>query len=56
VSVREYLNGIVETLAPDAGLTSLVGVTGFLYAAVAFVLALVLGSVRLERYEVRGAE
>ena len=56
VSVREYLTGIVQTLAPEAGRTSLVGASGFLYAAVAFVLTLALGSVRLARYEVRGAE
>jgi ABC-2 type transport system permease protein len=56
VSVREYLTGIVQTLAPEAGRTSLVGASGFLYAAVAFVLTLGLGSVRLARYEVRGAE
>jgi len=55
-SVREYLSGIVTTLAPDALPASSVGATGFLYAAVAFVLALAIGSLRLARYEVRGAE
>ena len=55
-SVREYLTGIVQTLAPQAGRESLVGSTGFIYAAIAFVLALAIGSVRLSRYEVRGAE
>jgi len=55
-SVREYLTGIVQTLAPQAGRESLVGSTGFVYAVVAFVLALAIGSVRLSRYEVRGAE
>jgi ABC-2 type transport system permease protein len=55
-SVREYLTGIVQTLAPEAGRESLVGTTGFVYVVVAFVLALAIGSVRLSRYEVRGAE
>jgi hypothetical protein len=54
--VREYLSGIAITLSPDALPESLVGASGFAYAAIAFVLALVLGSVRLARYEVRGAE
>jgi ABC-2 type transport system permease protein len=55
-SVREYLLGIVQTLSPEAVKTSLVGAGGFLYAAVAFGLALVIGSFRLARYEVRGAD
>jgi ABC-2 type transport system permease protein len=55
-SVREYLTGIVQTLTPQAVGESLVGTGGFLYAAVAFVLVLAIGSVRLARYEVRGAE
>ena len=55
-SVREYLNGIAITLAPDAVEASLVGATGFLYAAVAFALAIAIGTIRLSRYEVRGAE
>jgi ABC-2 type transport system permease protein len=55
-SVREYLSGIVTTFAPDALPASSVGAAGFLYAAVAFVLALAIGSLRLARYEVRGAE
>jgi ABC-2 type transport system permease protein len=55
-SVREYLNGIVQTLTPEAVGDSLVGAGGFLYAAVALGLTLALGSVRLARYEVRGAE
>ena len=55
-SVREYLTGIVQALAPEAGRESLVGSTGFVYVVVAFVLALAIGSVRLSRYEVRGAE
>jgi ABC-2 type transport system permease protein len=55
-SVREYLAGIAQTLSPAAVEESLVGMGGFLYAAVAVVLALAIGSVRLSRYEVRGAE
>jgi ABC-2 type transport system permease protein len=55
-SVREYLAGIAQTLSPAAVAESLVGAGGFVYAAVALVLALVVGSVRLSRYEVRGAE
>jgi ABC-2 type transport system permease protein len=55
-SVREYLTGIAVTLAPGAVAESAVGAGGFLYAAVAFGLVLVVGSVRLSRYEVRGAE
>ena len=56
VSVREYLSGIVVTLSPDALGESVVGAGGFLYAAIALALALLLGSMRLARYEVRGAE
>ena len=55
-SVREYLSGIAQTLSPSAVEESLVGAGGFIYAAVALALALVIGSVRLSRYEVRGAE
>jgi ABC-2 type transport system permease protein len=55
-SVREYIGGIASTLAPAGVPDSLVGSGGFLYAAVAFVVAVVLGSVRLARYEVRGAD
>jgi ABC-2 type transport system permease protein len=55
-SVREYLTGIAITLSPEAVEESLVGASGFLYAAIAFALALALGSFRLARYEVRGAD
>jgi ABC-2 type transport system permease protein len=55
-SVREYLGGIAVALAPDALPESAVGTGGFLYAAVAFVIVLAVGSVRLARYEVRGAD
>jgi ABC-2 type transport system permease protein len=55
-SVREYLGGIAGTLDARAVSESAVGATGFIYVAVAFVLALVLGSMRLSRYEVRGTD
>ena len=55
-SVREYLGGIALTLAPRALSESSVGASGFVYAAVAIALILAVGSVRLARYEVRGAE
>jgi ABC-2 type transport system permease protein len=55
-SVREYLGGIAGTLDARAVSESAVGATGFIYVAVAFVLALVLGSMRLARYEVRGTD
>ena len=55
-SVREYIGGIASTLAPSAVTDSLVGSGGFLYAGVALVIALVIGSMRLARYEVRGAD
>lgn len=55
-SVREYIGGIASTLEHSAVTDSLVGSGGFLYAAVAFVIAVVLGSVRLAVYEVRGAD
>lgn len=54
-SVHQYLQGIAQALAPEAR-DSLVGAGGFLYAAVALALALAIGTVRLARYEVRGAE
>jgi ABC-2 type transport system permease protein len=55
-SVREYLTGIALTLSPEAVKESLVGASGFVYAAVALALALAIGSIRLARYEVRGTE
>ena len=56
LSVREYLGGIAGALDSRAVADSAVGAAGFLYAVVALVLAVVFGSVRLARYEVRGAE
>ncbi len=55
-SVREYLGGIAATLHPLAVEESAVGATGFAYVAAAFVAAIVIGSVRLSRYEVRGSD
>jgi len=55
-SVREYIGGIAAALAPDGVPESLIGSSGLLYAAVAFGVAIVIGSVRLATYEVRGTE
>ncbi|HET9521385.1 MAG TPA: ABC transporter permease [Candidatus Limnocylindrales bacterium] len=56
LSVREYIGGIAGALDSRAVADSAVGAAGLLYAVVAFVVAAVLGSARLARYEVRGAE
>ncbi len=56
LSVREYLRGIISTIGPHDTLTSVVGAQGFVLAAVAFVVATVLASFRLARYEIRAAE
>jgi ABC-2 type transport system permease protein len=55
-SVREYVGGIAEALAPGAVADSIIGAGGFLYAAFALVVAVVLGSVRLATYEIRGTD
>jgi ABC-2 type transport system permease protein len=55
-SVREYLRGIVATLAPSGTLQSVVGASGFALAGVAIVVVTILASVRLARYEIRAAE
>jgi hypothetical protein len=55
-SVREYVGGIAEALAPGAVADSIIGAGGFLYAGFALVIAVVLGSVRLATYEVRGTD
>jgi ABC-2 type transport system permease protein len=54
-SVREYIDGIAQTLAPKA-VDSIVGAGGFAYAAIALVLAIGLGSLRLATYEIRGTD
>jgi ABC-2 type transport system permease protein len=55
-SVREYIRGMASTLAPRGALDSVVGGSGFLFAAVAIVIVTALASWRLARYEIRAAE
>jgi ABC-2 type transport system permease protein len=55
-SVREYIGGIAQALAPRAVADSIVGAGGFAYAAIALVLAVGLGSLRLSAYEIRGSD
>lgn len=55
-SVREYVAGIASALEPAASPDSVIGAGGFLYAAVVFLVTVVIGSVRLSTYEVRGAD
>lgn len=54
-SVREYVRGIAELIAP-AAFDSIVGSGAVLYAAVALVAAIAIGAYRLAVYEVRGSE
>jgi ABC-2 type transport system permease protein len=54
-SVREYVRGIASVLSPGV-LESVVGSSGFLYAAIALGVALALGAYRLARFEVRGGD
>jgi ABC-2 type transport system permease protein len=54
-SVREYVRGVIHAIAPDQ-LASVVGASAFLYALVALVAAVVIGSWRLANWEVRGAD
>lgn len=54
-SVREYVRGIASALSPGV-LESVVGSAGFLYAAVALVVALAVAAYRLARFEVRGGD
>jgi ABC-2 type transport system permease protein len=56
LSVHEYVRGIVSAIAPNGTLTSVVGGEGFLLAAVAFVVFTMLASIRLARFEIRGAD
>ncbi len=56
LSVREYIRGIVATLAPAGTLTSVVGSTGFVAAIVALVVIAIVATLRLSIYEVRSAE
>ena len=55
-SVREYLRGIVDAIGPQGTLASVVGAQGFALAAIAFVVITALASIRLARFEIRGAE
>ena len=55
-SVREYIGGIAAALAPAGVPESLIGSSGLLYAAIALLLAITIGSVRLATYEVRGTD
>jgi len=55
-SVREYLRGIVDAIGPQGTLASVVGAQGFVLAAIAFVVITALASIRLARFEIRGAE
>ena len=56
LSVREYVRGIISTLAPPGTLTSVVGAQGFVAALVAVVVITALASYRLAVYEVRASE
>jgi len=55
-SVREYIRGITEVLAPAGAIDSVVGGQGFLLAIVAIVVVAVLASMSLARYEIRAAD
>src|SRR5262249_13708261 len=56
LSVREYVRGIIEMLAPSGALHSLVGSTGLVAAIVALVVIAIVATLRLSVYEVRSAE
>jgi ABC-2 type transport system permease protein len=55
-SVREYMRGITEVLAPAGAIDSVVGAQGFLFAAIATAVVGVFASIRLSSYEIRAAE
>jgi ABC-2 type transport system permease protein len=55
-SVREYIGGIAQAIAPRAVADSIVGAGGLVYAAIALLLAIGLGSLRLSTYEIRGTD
>jgi len=55
-SIREYVGGMAEAIAPGAIPDSIIGAGGFLYAGAAIAIAIALGSVRLSTYEIRGTE
>lgn len=54
-SVREYVRGIAQAVSPSA-IESIVGTGAPLYAAVALVAAMLIASIRLGVYEVRGGD
>jgi ABC-2 type transport system permease protein len=56
LSVREYVRGIVSSLAPSGTLNSVVGSQGFIAAAVALVAITAIATWRLALHEVRSAE
>jgi ABC-2 type transport system permease protein len=55
-SVREYIRGMASVLAPRGAIDSIVGGNGFVYALIVVVIAAVLASWRLARFEIRAAE
>jgi ABC-2 type transport system permease protein len=54
-SIREYVRGIVHAVSP-AVLDSVVGAGAFAYAGIVLVAALVIASLRLAAYQVRGTD
>jgi ABC-2 type transport system permease protein len=55
-SVREYIRGITQVLAPPGTINSVVGGQGFILAIVATIVVAALASIRLSRYEIRAAD
>lgn len=55
-SVREYLRGIVATLAPPGTIESVVGGQGLVLSIVAILLVTALASMRLARFEIRAPD
>ena len=54
-SVREYVRGIAHLIS-SSSIESVVGDAAPIYAAVALAVAMIVGSIRLAAYEVRGAD
>jgi ABC-2 type transport system permease protein len=54
-SVREYVRGIAHAVSPGV-ISSVVGSSAVVYAAIALVAALAIASYRLSTYEVRGGD
>ena len=55
-SVREYIRGMASVIAPPGRIDSVVGGTGYLYAAIAIVVVAALASWRLARFEIRAPD